>query len=99
MGTLETWLNRRAGGVAPRHHPPFSQQVAISKVAVAFAKIASVVAIVAAVAVGGTCSLYRVGPDGINAWDILGFAAKVGVVADIADPGDNISRAIYIHAG
>jgi hypothetical protein len=45
-------------------------------------------------AVGGTCSLYRVGPDGIKAWDILEFADKVGAVADIADTGTDALRPV-----
>ena len=44
--------------------------------------------------VGGTCSLYRVGPNGIEAWDILEFADKVGTVADIADTGFDLHRPI-----
>lgn len=47
-------------------------------------------------AVGGTCSLYRVGPDGITAWDILEFADKVGQIADIADTGVDILRPVGI---
>lgn len=43
-------------------------------------------------AVGGTCSLYRVGPDGIMAWDILEFADSVGAVADISDTGVDTLR-------
>lgn len=45
-----------------------------------------------AVGVAGTCQLYRVGPDGIKAWDILEFADKVGAVADIADTGVDVLR-------
>ena len=44
--------------------------------------------------VGGTCSLYRVGPDGIKAWDILQFADKVGERADISDTGNDVLRDI-----
>ena len=47
-------------------------------------------------AVGGTCSLYRVGPDGIKAWDILEFANKVGTIADISHGGVNILRPVAI---
>ena len=47
-------------------------------------------------AVGGTCSLYRVGPDGIEAWDILEFADKVGTIADISHGGVNILRPVAI---
>lgn len=46
--------------------------------------------------VGGTCTLYRVGPDGINATDILKFADKVGEIADIADTGADLLRPVSI---
>ena len=45
---------------------------------------------------GGTCSLYRVGPDGIEAWDILEFADKVGAVADISGTGVDLLRPVAI---
>lgn len=42
------------------------------------------------VAVGGTCKLYRVGPDGIRAWDVLQFADPVGELPSLTDSGTDI---------
>lgn len=42
------------------------------------------------VAVGGTCTLYRVGPDGIRAWDVLQFADRVGELPSLTESGTDI---------
>jgi hypothetical protein len=45
-----------------------------------------------AVAVAGTCQLYRVGPDGIKAWDILDFGEQIGDRANLVDQGTDVLR-------
>jgi hypothetical protein len=47
-------------------------------------------------AVGGTCQIYRVGSDGIKAWDILQFADKPGEIANISDTGADLLRPFKI---
>lgn len=42
------------------------------------------------VAVGGTCTLYRVGPDGIRAWDVLQFADRMGELPSLTESGTDI---------
>jgi hypothetical protein len=47
-------------------------------------------------AVGGTCSLYRVGPDGIMVQDILDFGDEIGKRADIYALGRDLLKDVDI---